>query len=378
MNERSQANSGRDSDAYPPTISIYQNPDHVDGLLQQAYQAPLITGEGRENRREQTTQGETGGSGGGKAKVKGSVPSLGSIEAGISADFNRRRQEGDIHVGATESSWVYTRAYYLHLVRAYLRNNGLLKAVAGKGDVAELQVGDFVEYQATFTPNQVAALLDILTPELVAKVTRSMVQAKLIEGFDEWHDFEAREGHVAKMERHIAAADEVARAITNAVRVDFRTDKTREFYGTVGTGDEAVTVITICDNDHFTMSDEDRILDGHFTVLGKVSAPATEDLPILDRNKVLDRLNPAAVDAMVDTINQALTAQGTRLTSKINTDADRGDPNGDAIADDANYGDDKQGRTPLDDLNPSDYLRLHLESRVRGISIKVVPIAIYV
>jgi hypothetical protein len=204
------------------------------------------------------------------------------------------------------------------------------------------------------------------------------VQAKLIKGFDEWHDFAAREGHVAKMERQIAAADEFARVLTNAARVDFRTDKTREFYGTVGTGDETVTVITICDNDHFTIGDEDRILDGHFTVLGKVSAPATEDLPVLDRNKILDRLNPAAVDAMVDTINEAMTAQSTMLTDKLSPDS-RGDiRDGDAVTDDAGFSDEQQGRNPLEDLDPSDFLRLRLESRVRGTSIKVVPIAIYV
>lgn len=370
MSERRQTRSNNTSNSYPPTITIYQNPDHVDGLLQQAYHAPLITEENRERREENTDQFGSDGSGGGKVGAKGSVPGIGSIEAGISADFNKRRQQGRIDAGGTTSSWVYTRAYYLHLVRAYLRANNLLKTVTCRRDAEDLQVGDFVEYQATFTPNQVAALLDTATPELVAKVTRSIVQAKMIDGFDEWHDFEARQGHIAKIEQKLTAADEAARAITDAVHVDFRADKTREFYGRVGADEEAVTIITICDNEHFTISDEDRLLDGHFSVLGKVSAPATENLPVLNRNKVLDRLNPTAVDAIVDTLNETLNTQSTRLTDRINADFDQ-----DMAVDDEGS---NQEHSSLNELDASDYLRLRLESRVRGTSISVIPIAIYV
>lgn len=371
MNHRSQAKSSKGSNLYPPTITIYQNPDHVDGLLQQAYHAPLITGENRESKEESTDQSGADGSGSGKVGGKVGAPGIGSIEAGISADYKERRQQGRTDTGGTTSNWVYTRAYYLHLVRSYLRENNLLKTVTCRRDTESLQVGDFVEYQATFTPNQVAALLDTVTPELVAKITRSLVQSKMFKAFDDWHDYGALQGHMEKMERTLTTADETARAITNAIHVDFRTDKTREFYGRVGADEEAVTMITICDNDHFTISDEDRILDGHFSVLGKVSAPATEDLPVLNRNKILDRLNPMAVDAMVETLNEALEAQGTKLTDKINVDSDQ-----DVSSDDHEGG--EQEHSPLDELDPSDYLNLRLESRVRGTSVKVIPVAIYV
>ena len=62
-----------------------------------------------------------------------------------------------------------------------------------------------------------------------------------------------------------------------------------------------MTVVTICDAQHFTVEDEDRILDGTFTVLGKVTSAPVEGLPVFERNKVLRNLAPDAVDQIIKT-----------------------------------------------------------------------------
>lgn len=87
------------------------------------------------------------------------------------------------------------------------------------------------------------------------------------------------------------------RTVTTAVRADFGSDATREYYGTVGSGDDTVTAVTICDAACFLIDDADRLLDGHFTVLGKVTSKVTHDVPVLARNKLLNRLDTEFVDA---------------------------------------------------------------------------------
>jgi hypothetical protein len=139
----------------------------------------------------------------------------------------------------------------------------------------------------------------------------------------------------------------IGQAIAEAVRVDFRSVATREYYGTIAP-DLDVTAVVVCDTRSFLVEDADRILDGHFTVLGKVSTPPTKDVPVLARNKVLDRIKPEAVDWV--------TAELQNLA-----------------------------RQRVEDLNSSateqtidDYFDLTFPSRIDGTSFNVVPIAIYI
>ncbi|MGO1874334.1 hypothetical protein [Brevibacterium aurantiacum] len=78
-----------------------------------------------------------------------------------------------------------------------------------------------------------------------------------------------------------------------------------------------------------------------------------------------------AVNAMVETPNEAPEVQGTKLTDKINVDS-----NQDVISDEHERA--EQENSPLDELDPSEYLNLRLESRARGTSVKFIPVAIYV
>jgi hypothetical protein len=60
----------------------------------------------------------------------------------------------------------------------------MLKTIESSADARDLKSGDFVEYTASFRPNEIIALLDILTPELIAEIARARVRSEGVAGFD--------------------------------------------------------------------------------------------------------------------------------------------------------------------------------------------------
>ncbi|MDY7558585.1 MULTISPECIES: hypothetical protein [unclassified Cryobacterium] len=112
----------------------------------------------------------------------------------------------------------------------------------------------------------------------------------------------------------------------------------------MGSDDDTFTAVTICDNPHFVVDDEDRILDGVFTVLGKAISPAEENVPVLQRNKLLRNVNPDGVDALIAGMKATLSSQSPA----------------------------KFGGTTVDAL-----LNPELTSRIAGKSIRIIPLAIY-
>lgn len=328
------------------TVSIYQNSDHVAGLVQQLFDAPLVTASTREDHSDDSRTGAAGGAltATGDAELAMPLVGKGSIGAVGSGEYKRSKV---IATGSKSTqTFVYSQAYYLNIVRRALRERALLRQVTSRSDAVALKSGDFVEYKASFSPSELTTIMDVLTPDLVAQITRWLTvrtETRLFEGFD--GDFDrVRIAALAMNERAAARAD-LARDVTRALQSDFRQDKTREYYGVVGEGGDTVTAITICDNAHFTVDDEDRILDGVFTVLGKVTAPLEEDVPVLQRNKLLRNLAPEGVDAAVASLRAALT---------------------------------DQPGTVIGDVSVDQVLDLKLSSRVAGASVRVVPIAIYV
>ena len=65
-------------DVRTPTISIYQNPDHVAGILQQVYGQPLVEAEQREQTSESSKSKRRGRGATGSAKIRGSLPTIGA------------------------------------------------------------------------------------------------------------------------------------------------------------------------------------------------------------------------------------------------------------------------------------------------------------
>ncbi|WP_338747882.1 hypothetical protein [Janibacter alittae] len=169
----------------------------------------------------------------------------------------------------------------------------------------------------------------------------------------------------------------IGRSATEAVRADFRSAKTREFYGQIGEGDDLLTFITMCDVEHFVVEDEDRILDGHFTVLGKVAGPLMQDEPILSRNKVLERMRPEAVDELVRVMNESVQEQTEKISALTQADDEETSESA-AAADRVDLdGDGDEGHDEDDGMAAADLFNFTLDSRVAGASVRVIPVAVY-
>ena len=338
--------------ALRPTVTVYQNGDHVSGILQQAYERGLQR-DGTYVSAKQTAESKTLESGGkGAGEAGADVPFL--AKAQVSLGYSRQRQSG--HESRQEdrvtSSFVYTEAHYLHFVRRFLRDSGLLRSITSHADAKAVKVGDFVEFQAAFRPNQVTPFLDILTPDLVGRIAhhRRMREAAdnlgAIEGFDGLEGFERIKAFAEQAKMRAEADADLARGLAIAVHADFRGAATREYYGSIGNGDEAVTAVTICDTPCFLLDDADRLLDGSFTVLAKVSTAVEDDVPVLSRNKLLSRLDVGFVDGALADLRKATSDGAAKLPG------DRGDA--------------------IDKV-----LDATLDSRIAGPSFNVIPVAIY-
>lgn len=336
----------------PPTVSIYQNPDYVEGILQQTYGQPLYTDFANEAHSEQGDSRDTSKGGRAKGGLSTKFPGLFDAGMAVEADYERRLGSQQITGNTATTRAHYTQPYYLHVVRSALHQAGLIREVEGKNDATNLRPGEFVEFSASFTPNQVVALLDIVTPDLVEQVVRRKLFAERMGSFeggavDKVQEFKLR------LDGDMDTKGSIGRAMTEAVQADFRSAKTREFYGQIGKGSDSLTFITMCDVEHFVVGDEDRILDGRFTVLGKVAGSLTQDEPILARNKVLERMRPEAVDELVRVLNASVQEQTEYFSPQTR-------------ADDSGNGTDAP-----------ELFNFTLDSRVAGASVRVIPVAIY-
>lgn len=326
-----------------PVVAIYQNSDHVAGLVQQLYEAPLVASETRETGREESAERSVGAGADLTADASGKVPAVAKVAGAIGLRGNLDRSKAVVTDSRTSQSFVYSQAYYLNIVRSELNARGLVKRLEAKNDVSAVEVGDFVEFTAEFSAAVLPALMDVLSPAVVGSIVSWVASKKGRDSID-FTDYDNLRANAAELDMQVKSHADVARAITAALQTDFRREKTREYYGTIA-GIPDVTAVTICDAAHFVVDDEDRILDGHFTVLGKVTARPVLGMPVLDRNKLLSNLAPEAVDALMDQLQKTLT----------------------------NTGQQKIGNVSIDSV-----LDVNLSSRVPGEALRVLPIAVFV
>ncbi|MEV0153408.1 hypothetical protein AB0H57_06645 [Micromonospora sp. NPDC050686] len=327
-----------------PSITIYQDASYVEGILQQANRG-LITdaSEAGESRNTHTSkEGETGG---GELGADVKLPGVGGIKASAKITADDGTTFEGVAGQQTTRNYKYTSAFYLHHVRQDLRTAGLLKKLTAASDVEELAVGDFVEFQAEFKPDELIALMDVLNPTLVGAITQWARRTQIIPQITNASSEDERQSLILEYQTRPDADAELARAVAEAIRVDFRSIATREYYGAINSI-PGVTAVVVCDTRSFLVEDADRILDGHFTVFGKVSTPPAANVPILARNKVLDRIQPQAVDLLTDQLRK-LASEKMEDNSGL-------------------------------DARVEEYLDLDFPSRIDGLSFKVVPVAIYI
>lgn len=329
-----------------PVVSIHQNPDHVAGLVQQIFNAPLVTSltVDTDNTDAKSKSTEVGGSA--EASMKIPVPLPVPIGAHGKLDGNLS------HAGATaittsshqSQSFVYSQAYYLDLVRTQLRERNLLTDITSIASVDALTIGDFVEFQASFTAPSIPSIMDVLTPDLVGAITEFTIRRTGRDEID-FADYDSIKGAAAEVEMKAASARELAANVTLALQADFRQEHTREYYGRIP-GADGITAVTICDTDRFLVQDTDRVLDGSYTVLGKITSLPREDMPVFERNKLLSNIAPEAVDKMLSQMKGALEESTKGLPF---------------------------GKDQIDDL-----MNVHLHSRVAGRAFRVLPVAIFI
>ena len=263
-----------DADLY--SVVIYQNIPYVEGLYQQLNNG----GKPTEAVIHQNDQEEK--------NLAGSAHAAGKILAivDIGGDVEGSKKWGSDQ--GKSQTMTFDQAYLLHGVRTQLRAKELVTVIDSGADYQKVEAGDFVEYTATFEPNLLASTLDVLTPEIVARIVSTQT-ARKAQGLPEG---EERQRILDK-----ASLDAgMGSAIFEAAQREFRNDSSLEFYGTVqGDPNLRVTAVTICDKSMFSHSDTDRILDGQFRVLGKVIRKLPDGYSMLDRNKLLSRLTPEAI-----------------------------------------------------------------------------------
>lgn len=327
-----------------PTVIIYQNADFVLGLLQEIYQVGIL--ESTESDIASTASKSSGSSG--KADISGggklSLPFVGNADLKANGEHIREQAKNDENAAADRRKFVYSQAYYMDRVRNGLRAYNQVRPVKSLADAESIKVGEFIEFEATFTANEANAILDILTPELISAITHYLRRAegiKEIRGVSDnlkENDDEISVDKIHKIRAiyEVEAQDQadLAEAVAAAVRTDFRSDKTKEFYATIGQGNEKLTAVTVCEAEYFVSKDSDRLLDGRFTVLAKVIADASQDVPVLAKNKLLHRLNIKAVEKALNPL--------------------------------------------VADQNAQDYVNLDFKTQIEGTSITVLPVAIYV
>lgn len=332
-----------------PVITVYQDDEHVEGLLQQLANLGLLTSHELEDRTSASEEARRGGGGDVSAKVAAKLPGLLDAEAGLGGNRQRLRVDGTEESHTQRRQYTYTQAYHLHILQQYLRQHGLLDSARTMESWSAIKPGQFIEFQSSFLGNEISAILEIFSPDMISAIVRYLGRRAAVRFLDaEEMSFESKREKVDQQYRRADMHAELAHSVAEAIQADFRSDKTLEFYSTIKIGDESLTAVVICEKQYFLTHDSDRLLDGSFKVLGKIVSDVMDDVPALERNKLLRRLNPDLIDWL------AMSFKSLPTQSVLNSIS-------------------QDGHAFEGELVDSGFT-----GRLKGRSFKVVPIAIYV
>ncbi|WFN93808.1 DUF6414 family protein [Gordonia sihwensis] len=280
-----------------PVAIVYQNSDFVGSLIQAVTGGGLAqSGEteftdGTDSSHESQNGFDAQASGGiqapGVANVAGRLGGKRARTTGTSEE-HRRRHRLDMS---------YDISYHFHQLRSMLADQ--TKTVADTASATGLVTGDIVTFTGRLEPDPISAVLDIASPELAAEIARYVARRKRLQVTGDDFDVDELRASWESAEQSATTNADLARAVTSALHTDFRRRTTIEYHATIG---DALTGIVVCENEHFVTADPDRLLDGEFTVLGKVVTSPETNTPVLRKNKLLRRLNPQWVAWLFDQI----------------------------------------------------------------------------
>lgn len=283
-------------------LVIYQNSTFVAALLQQLLNIGLPMEDENEQANARAQAQSTDGTASGGTGVHVNLPMF-PVKAGVNlkGDLTATASANDSYENRSRVSRRFTQANYLHTVKKELEQRSLIRDVHDVESMTRLQTGDFVRFKSFFKPNDLSTFIELVTPEMVAAFLRNKHKQEAIKKFDWTKGHDERVAFAQRLELEVEPKIEMAVATTKAIKQAFRNDATREFIGTLGPiDDRRITALTICDTEHFIGLDRDRILDGHFTVLGKLTSTSYGTESVLSNNKVLRRVQPAALDLLTE------------------------------------------------------------------------------
>lgn len=300
-----------------PPVIIYQNSEFILGLLQGILQQGFIESIESETTVSSDIVTENGESGDKSLSVEANAGLLKFAGDFNKGDSNGHRQS-DNNQKLSRSKYQFSPAYYFHYLHHELHKSGFVTELQTKASLNKLSPGQIVEFTAEFLPNEIDAILDIATPDLVSQITKYFLLEQNRKTLRDIDDFETLKHQRKLGELNASDAAQLAREVAKALRSDFRSSSTKEYYGEIKLKMDAppITAVTVCDISHFTTADSDRILDGEFSILGKVISTPSLDRPILDKNKILNRIDPYFLEGIFDSISPSTQQRSLQIADE--------------------------------------------------------------
>lgn len=334
-----------------PVAIVYQNSDFVGSLTQ------AVTGGGLAQSGETEFTDGTNASNelekGFDAEVSGEVQALTVANLAGRLGGKRARIAGtsEEHLRRHRLDMSYDISYHLNRLRSLLASQ--TRTVTDMASADGLVTGNIVTFTGRLEPDPISAVLDIASPELTAEIARYVARRKRLQVTGDDFDVEELRASWESAEQSATTNADLARAVTSALHTDFRRSTTIEYHATISDG---LTGIVVCENEHFVTADPDRLLDGEFTVLGKVVTSPETDTPILRKNKLLRRLSPQWVAWLFDQIgSNDYFERDESYQSFLSTISSEGD-------------DEPEEAPPID---------LKFPATIKGVSFVVLPVAIF-
>ena len=218
----------------------------------------------------------------------------------------------------------FSNSYKLAFVLEQLRTKQKLKEIVSSNDVNNVQLGDFIEYTASFAKNEIGELLEFFNNDLITALGKTKLLTM-------WLTLMINE-QLKKQPNNKLVVDEqmfdqlvdLTKQVVLSLAHDFKGNSTTDFYGDIIDKDSnkiGVKNIVICDDLFFSNGDSQKILDGNFKVFGKVAKIQRgnargvttlstqniyESLSQLDRNKILKRITPQALELFDTSLKRVL------------------------------------------------------------------------
>ena len=288
-----------------PTVTIYRDNQLVVDLLQQGFSRGFLTESSSSQSNSSTTLDKHNSGKKATASLNANVPGIANVNAGGSFDYGTGKDKTYTGSQSGENKFLHTEALALHHIFNELRQTNQIQQINQISDAQKVNVGDFVEFSATFRPNEVSSILDVFTPELAGEIAKNIARRATLKALEDPVPTDQMEQwkETRRLEESIKA--ETASLIIRGLRNDLRSQATREYYATILRDPEALTAVLACESNAFITADPDRVLDGQYRVFGKAISGTTQDASIFSRSKLLARIQPETLAQISSIIQQS-------------------------------------------------------------------------